>query len=184
MLETAIELRQAFDRLAEEEDTKYRSYFDEDDEKNEEEGEDVLGIEFGNEPEPIGDQGQGTEIIRRKKDKGVRGKKVGPPTDDDWEKVFAFVKFLIVFFDVTLNVSASSKPTAHKAFHDIVSIKCEIEEIFDAPITNHSTDYEKTLFNILVQMRSKYNKYFDSLDDVNQLLLVALVLDPRFKMFH
>ncbi|CAA0823067.1 Unknown protein [Striga hermonthica] len=31
-------------------------------------------------------------------------------------------------------------------------------------------------------MRSKYNKYFDSLDDVNQLLLVALVLDPRFKL--
>ncbi|CAA0817642.1 Unknown protein [Striga hermonthica] len=129
-----------------------------------------------------GDQGQGAEIIRRKKDKGVRGKKVGPPTDDDWDKAVAFVKFLRVFFDVTLNVSASSKPTAHKAFHDIVSIKCEIEEIFDAPITNHSTDYEKTLFNMSVQMRSKYNKYFDSLDDVNQFLLVALVLDPRFKL--
>ncbi|CAA0832808.1 Unknown protein [Striga hermonthica] len=155
-LTNRAQCRQAFDRLAEEEDTKYKSYFDEDDEENEEEGEDVGTV--------------------------GRGKKVGPPTDDDWEKAVAFVKFLRVFFDVTLNVSASSKPTAHKAFHDIVSIKCEIEEIFDAPITNHSTDYEKTLFNMSVQMRSKYNKYFDSLDDVNQLLVVALVLDPRFKL--
>ncbi|GER40947.1 zinc finger (ubiquitin-hydrolase)domain-containing protein [Striga asiatica] len=76
MLETAVELRQAFDRLAEEEDTKYKN--------------DVLRIEFENEPdEPIGNQG-----------------KVGPPTDDDWEKVVAFVKFLRVVFDVTLNVQA------------------------------------------------------------------------------
>ncbi|CAA0819935.1 Unknown protein [Striga hermonthica] len=142
MLETVVELRQAFDRLA-----------DEDDEENEEEGEDV-----------------------------GRGKKVGPPTDDDWKKAVAFVKFFRVLFDVTLNVSASSKPTAHKAFHDIVSIKCEIEGVFDAPITNHNTYFEKTLFNMSVQMRSKYKKYFDSLDDVNQLLVVALVLDLRFKL--
>ncbi|GER35061.1 BED zinc finger [Striga asiatica] len=122
MLETAVKLRQAFERLAEEEETKYKSYFDEDDEENEDVEDDVLGIDFEKAPdEPIG--GQEAEIIRKKKDKGVRGKKVGPPTEDDWEKVVAFVKFLRVFFDVTLNVSASSKPTAHKAFHDIVSIK-------------------------------------------------------------
>ncbi|CAA0832590.1 Unknown protein [Striga hermonthica] len=180
-LTNRAQCRQAFDILAEEEDTKYKSYFDEDDEENEEDGEDVLGIEFGNEPvEPIA--GQGTDIIRRKKDKEVRGKKVGPPTDDDWEKVAAFVKFMRVFFDVTLNISASSKPTARKPFNDIVSLKCEIEEIFDAPITNHNTNYEKTLFNMSVQMRSKYNKYFDSLDDVNELMFVTLVLDSRFKL--
>ncbi|CAH9105739.1 unnamed protein product, partial [Cuscuta europaea] len=35
-----------------------------------------------------------------------------------------------------------------------------------------------------VKMRSKYKKYFGSVDDCNQLLLVALVLDPRYKLLN
>lgn len=32
------------------------------------------------------------------------------------------------------------------------------------------------------KMKTKFEKYFGSIDDINQLLLVALVLDPRYKL--
>ncbi|CAA0819781.1 Unknown protein [Striga hermonthica] len=169
------ELKLAFDRLAEDEESKYKGYFDED--EYEEDDDDVSELVIGVEAE--GAEGAEGEK-RERKNKGK--KRVGPPNEEDWYRAEAFIKFLKVFFDVTLNVSCTNTPTAHKAFSEIVTIKCEIDDLFDAPLTNQSTDYERTLFNMSVQMRRKYRKYFDTIDDVNKLLLVALVLDPRYKL--
>ncbi|CAA0836679.1 Unknown protein [Striga hermonthica] len=170
MLETAYELKLAFDRLAEE-DSKYKGYFDED-EDDENDEDDVTDLIFGTE----GAEGE----KRKRKNRGK--KRVGPPNEEDWYRAEAFIKFLKVFFDVTLNVSCTNTPTAHKAFSEIVTIKCEIDDLFAAPVTNQSTDYEKILFTMSVEMRRKYRKYFDTIDDVNKLLLVALVLNPRYKL--
>lgn len=172
MLDTALELKQAFDRMAEEEDVKYRSYFDEDEEYDEEEGETDL-----NQVMP--------SMFRAR----TARRRVGPPCEADWEKATVFVRFLKVFFDVTVRVSATNHPTASKAFHDIVSIKAEIEDFFTEPHNLEASDggiesieAEKVLFDMAVKMKAKYKKYFTSLDDMNQLLLVALVLDPRYKL--
>ena len=62
-----------------------------------------------------------------------------------------------------------------------MTIKSEIDNIYNTPSTNESAT-EKTMFDMSIQMRSKYKKYFDEIDDINQLLLVALVLDPRYKL--
>ncbi|XP_040369251.1 zinc finger BED domain-containing protein RICESLEEPER 2-like [Rosa chinensis] len=155
MLDTTLELKKGFVRLDDEEDSKYKSYFDEEEEFEEDD-----------------------EDERPKK---AAVKRVGPPNDTDWDNAAIFVKFLKVFYDVTLNVSASLTPTAHKAFHDIVGIKAELEELNSGGIGPESTQADKVLYNMAVKMKAKYSKYFGSLDELNQLFLVALVLVPRYK---
>ncbi|XP_040374592.1 zinc finger BED domain-containing protein RICESLEEPER 2-like [Rosa chinensis] len=166
MLETVLELRKAFDRLKHDEDSKYTSYFDEDEEAVEEDGE-----------EP-GDFSVDLSAIRSSR---ASRKRVRPPNAADWEKAVVFVKFLKVFYNVTLSVSAINHPTSPKAFHDIVSIHVEIEDLFCQPVDNHDVT-QKILFQMAQKMRVKYQKYFGKLGDINQLLLVALVLDPRYKI--
>ncbi|PRQ18134.1 putative transcription factor/ chromatin remodeling BED-type(Zn) family [Rosa chinensis] len=66
MLDTAMQLRKGFDRLAEEEDSKYSGYFGED--------EDLIKEDL-----------EVVEIQEDAKSK-TRRKRVGPPTDEEWEK--------------------------------------------------------------------------------------------------
>ncbi|XP_040374558.1 zinc finger BED domain-containing protein RICESLEEPER 4-like [Rosa chinensis] len=164
MLDVALELRKAFDHMAEDEDLKYqyRSYFDED------EVEDDDWLEVAE-----------TEAATRPK-KNI--KRVGPPVGTDWERAIVFVNFLKVFYDVTMRISATNSPTGQKAFHDIVTIEAEINDLFDRPEMCIGSNTEKILLDMAVKMRSKFKKYFASLDDMNHLLLVALGLDPRYKL--
>ncbi|KAK9942541.1 hypothetical protein M0R45_008201 [Rubus argutus] len=73
--------RPGFRRMAEEKDVKYRSYFDEDEEYDEEEGETDL-----NQVMP--------SMFRAR----IARRRVGPPSEADWEKATIFVRFLKVFF--------------------------------------------------------------------------------------
>ncbi|XP_024162412.1 zinc finger BED domain-containing protein RICESLEEPER 2-like [Rosa chinensis] len=163
MLDIALEVRPTFDRMADEEENKYKDYFDEDEEVEEEED---------------------TEIGIQKRSVQPR-KRVGPPVKADWEKAEIFVKFLRVFYDMTMRISATKHPTAHKAFHDIVAIEAEINAFFVPPEMSdgtHGSETELLMMEIAMKMRAKFRKYFGTVDDMNQLLLVALVLDPRFKL--
>ena len=63
MLDIALDVRPAFERMAAEEMNKYRSYFDEEDEQDEEEEQEYVLV-----------------TPRTKKTR------VGPPADEDWEK--------------------------------------------------------------------------------------------------
>ncbi|KAL6503639.1 hypothetical protein OROGR_025562 [Orobanche gracilis] len=153
MLEVALELRKAFQRMADDDSLNYNNYFDEEDEFDKEDELDHEG-----------------RCGRRR---------VGPPKDIDWDKAECFVNFLRVFYQVTVNISASLTPTAHTAFHDIVSVKAELDELYDRPIDESSTEVDIILYEMAEKMRKKFQKYYGSLDDINKLLLVALVLDPR-----
>ncbi|PRQ31405.1 putative ribonuclease H-like domain-containing protein [Rosa chinensis] len=135
MLDVALELRKAFDRMAEEEDTRYTGYFDE----NEVEDDEWLEV---------------PEIEPEKKPK-EKVKRVGPPVESDWERATVFVNFLKVFYDVTMRISATNSPTAQKAFHDIVAIEAEIDDLFDRPEMCTGSNIEKILFEMAVKMRSK-----------------------------
>ncbi|XP_061998904.1 zinc finger BED domain-containing protein RICESLEEPER 2-like [Rosa rugosa] len=88
-------------------------------------------------------------------------KRVGPPIDTDWDNAAIFVKFLKVFYNVTFNVSASLTPTAHKAFHDVVTIEAKLEELSSIGIGPDSNEVDQVLYDMAVQMKSKYDKYFD-----------------------
>lgn len=105
----------------------------------------------------------------------VEGKKrVGPPTSEDWDKVESLVKFLVIFYNSTLVVSASNSPSSYKCYNEIVTIERNLITL------SNSTD-EKLREKALV-MRAKFSKYWNGLKDINRLLIVASVLDPRNKM--
>ncbi|CAL2239599.1 unnamed protein product [Prunus armeniaca] len=110
--------------------------------------------------------------------------RVGPPSEDDWENATVFVKFLRVFYEVTLKVSASLHPTVNKAFHSILAIEKEIDKLFVSPEMATGSEAEKVLVDMASKMREKYNKYFVKFEDMNVMLVVAIVLDPRFKLRH
>ncbi|XP_062005703.1 zinc finger BED domain-containing protein RICESLEEPER 1-like [Rosa rugosa] len=159
VLRRALELRKGFEMMAEEEEQKFYSYFDEDD--------DIV---------------EDNEEVREEDKNKKRRKRIGPPNDSDWERAAVFVQFLKVFYNVTLKISATTKPTAHMAFHQIVTIEGEIDSLFVRPEMAEGSEAEKVLVSMAVKMKSKFKKYFGALEDLNQLLLVALVLDPRYKL--
>ncbi|KAK2652789.1 hypothetical protein Ddye_012645 [Dipteronia dyeriana] len=101
-------------------------------------------------------------------------KRVGPPKDDDWGNAKVFVQFLHVFYDITLKFSASLSVTSNMFFHELCSITTELGTLAN------SGDF--LLCEMTVAMKSKFDKYWGKVEDVNKLLIIALVLDPRYKL--
>ncbi|XP_050104865.1 zinc finger BED domain-containing protein RICESLEEPER 1-like [Malus sylvestris] len=115
----------------------------------------------------------------------TKGKKrVGPPTEEDWSKAEVFVKFLRVFYDVTLRVSASTHPTVHTGLHDVIKVETAINNLESRANMQVGLLSEQLLKAMASDMRSKYEKYFDSYHELNPLIVIGLVLDPRFKLRH
>lgn len=106
-------------------------------------------------------------------DEGGKGK-VGPPLVNDWTNAKVFVKFLKTFYDITLKFSATLNVTSNTYFHEL----CEMQN----QLTSLSKEDDSLLSAMAVSMRRKYDKYWGNVYNVNCLLFVALVLDPRYKM--
>ncbi|XP_022894049.1 zinc finger BED domain-containing protein RICESLEEPER 2-like [Olea europaea var. sylvestris] len=100
--------------------------------------------------------------------------KEGPPTSYDWEKARKFVKFLRTFYDVTLKFSASLSVTSNIYFHEV----CKIEQILKK--MGEKRNY--LLSSIANSMKIKFDKYWGKVDKMNKILIVAVVLDPRYKL--
>ncbi|XP_050122586.1 zinc finger BED domain-containing protein RICESLEEPER 2-like isoform X2 [Malus sylvestris] len=99
-------------------------------------------------------------------------KMIGPPTVDDWENVRAFVWFLKIFYDATLKFGASGV-TSNICFDTMCSLRSKL--------TTLSQSQDSLLGKMATSIKTKYDKYWGSLDD-NKLLIVSVVLDPRFKL--
>ncbi|KAG6651897.1 hypothetical protein CIPAW_06G145100 [Carya illinoinensis] len=101
-------------------------------------------------------------------------RKLGPPNNIDWEKVRLFVKFLKLFHDATLRFSEGLYATCNSFFLELATISGAI-------------DMECQNQNLVVglmatNMKKKFNKYWGNLDNMNMLLFVGILLDPRYKM--
>ena len=159
MLDVALKFKKAFATMAEEEASPFLAYFKEvEDEKDED----------------------GVIIVCQTKGR----KRVGPPTEEDWSKAEVFVKFLRVFYDVTLRVSASTHPTVHTGLHDVIKVETAINNLESRANMQVGLLSEQLLKAMASDMRSKYEKYFDSYHELNPLIVIGLVLDPRFKLRH
>ncbi|BBN70111.1 transposable element gene [Prunus dulcis] len=68
-------------------------------------------------------------------------------------------------------------------FHDLIAIEEEIEDLLmeEEEILNE-TQTSKVLKDMALNMKMKFKKYWGDLDKLNQILMVALVLDPRYKL--
>lgn len=101
-------------------------------------------------------------------------KRVGPPMHSDWQAVAVFVKFLATFYEVTLKFSSTLNVTSNNFYHEICEVHAVLSDLAD------STD--PVLSSMAASMKGKYDKYWGDAEDINPLLFVAVVLDPRYKM--
>ncbi|CAD5318498.1 unnamed protein product [Arabidopsis thaliana] len=101
-------------------------------------------------------------------------KRIGPPTYGDWRAIERLVKFLGLFYTSTLVVSASTNISSYKCYGEIVTIEKNLITL--------SRSYDKELGKMATEMREKFTKYWDGVKNINKMLIVASVFDPRKKM--
>ncbi|EOA18514.1 hypothetical protein CARUB_v10007067mg, partial [Capsella rubella] len=80
------------------------------------------------------------------------------------------VKFLVIFYNSTLIVSASTSLNAHKCYGEIVTIERNLSFL-----TNSRDDGLK---NKAADMLKKFLKYWDGMNNINKMLIIATVFDP------
>ncbi|KFK22491.1 hypothetical protein AALP_AAs58843U000100 [Arabis alpina] len=101
-------------------------------------------------------------------------KRIGPPSYNDWQSVQRMVKFLGIFYQSTLVVSASTTLNAHKCYGEIVNIASKLHLLCCSPDSEVKVKAE--------EMYLKFDKYWDGLKNINKMLIIATVFDPRKKM--
>lgn len=98
----------------------------------------------------------------------------GPPSFLDWENASVFVRFLKSFYDVTLKFSSSLYVSSNVYLHEVSSIQTQLDE--------WSLSGDSLLGEMATKMKKKFDKYWGMMDNVNQFLLIANVVDPRYKL--
>ncbi|CAN7030240.1 unnamed protein product, partial [Brassica oleracea var. botrytis] len=98
----------------------------------------------------------------------------GPPMAIDWDKARHMVKFLKSFYDSTLAFSSSIKVTSNGCYNEICKIQSSVNTM------SFSQDYD--LREMASAMAAKFDKYWEGMEKINKILIVAGVLDPRRKM--
>ncbi|KAK9053724.1 hypothetical protein SSX86_024798 [Deinandra increscens subsp. villosa] len=103
-------------------------------------------------------------------------RELGAPNSKDWENASLFVEHLRIFFDATKKISGTKYVTANLLFGELCQMHTSIAQMTLSPEENKK--------KMVVSMKKKFDKYWDNLANMNPLLYVALILDPRDKMFY
>lgn len=93
------------------------------------------------------------------------------PDNADFTVCRGMVRFLVKFKAKTHLVSASSKPLAHRFFPEICDVYQHIREWASKPQFCLIGD----------DMKSKYDKYWGNLRNLNDYMYFGVLLDPRMK---
>ncbi|PWA35797.1 zinc finger, BED-type [Artemisia annua] len=121
--------------------------------------------------EPSGVEDDGEKITKKRK---KSDRVVGAPNEEDWENARFFMEYLKIFFNVTKKVSGSKYVTSSLFFGELVTMH--------ATISRMCLQVDEKKRKMALSMKDKYDKYWDNIDNMNFLLHVALVLDPRNKL--
>uniref|UniRef100_A0A803MX63 BED-type domain-containing protein n=1 Tax=Chenopodium quinoa TaxID=63459 RepID=A0A803MX63_CHEQI len=100
--------------------------------------------------------------------------KDGVPTKEDWVNAKVLSLCLKLFYESTKKMSGSLCVTTNLYFHEVLEVlSCLIE-------WENSTNMDIRIMGR--QMREKFDKYYGDLGKTNIMMLVAVVLDPRYKL--
>lgn len=113
-------------------------------------------------------------LLNYPQDDGLGKDELEPPTCEDWDTIRHLVKFLEIFYDVTLRMSDTSYATSNLHFR-VLSIVHE-------HLKSYCQSGDMLLSNMAQRMKVKYDKYWGDIEKVNKLLFVAIALDPRYKL--
>uniref|UniRef100_A0A803LUN9 HAT C-terminal dimerisation domain-containing protein n=1 Tax=Chenopodium quinoa TaxID=63459 RepID=A0A803LUN9_CHEQI len=100
----------------------------------------------------------------------------GVPADNNWDRVASLLPFLKIIYDATLRLYGSLFANNNVYLLELVTIwkiikkKCE------------SVDSGEMLK--AYGMKKNHEKYWENVDNINLMLYVAVVLDPRRKMHY
>ncbi|KAL4279280.1 hypothetical protein GQ457_03G012660 [Hibiscus cannabinus] len=92
---------------------------------------------------------------------------------DDGRRVEVFLPFLQIFYETTLKVSGS----LHVTSNSYVPLIFGVRDLISSYCGHESESIRKMAH----QMKVKHDKYWGHVDNLNILLFVALLLDPRHK---
>ncbi|KAL0560344.1 hypothetical protein IC582_000745 [Cucumis melo] len=108
-------------------------------------------------------------------EEGDRGnKRFGPPNVSYWLTVSMFIKFLKGFYETTTKISGSSYVTSNVGYKDINKIQFILNK--------WSNNNNSVLSLMAMNMKTKFDKCWGSLEKMNKLMFVAMVIDPRYKL--
>jgi hypothetical protein len=99
---------------------------------------------------------------------GARKNGLGSSTDDDWDNIRRFMKFLQVFYDVTIKISGSLYSTSNLYFDVLCSVH--------SSLTEYSKSSDPLLSTMANKMKVKYDNYWGDVEKINPLLFVATLL--------
>ncbi|KAG8374625.1 hypothetical protein BUALT_Bualt10G0014900 [Buddleja alternifolia] len=93
------------------------------------------------------------------------------PSPSDWEKVVKICSLLEVFWKATHVISGSNYPTSNLFLQEVVRVKVELD--------NKSQSSDDFIYDMVNSMKRKFDKYWG---ESNLLMVIAAILDPRYKM--
>ncbi|KAL5818437.1 hypothetical protein ACOSQ4_022279 [Xanthoceras sorbifolium] len=100
--------------------------------------------------------------------------RIWPPHSEHWENAKIFVQFLKTFYDVTMLFNASLSVTLNLYFHKWGTINNQLMKM--------SSEGNSLVRHMASTMKIKFEKYWGNLETTNNMLIIAIVLDPRFKL--
>ncbi|CAD5318537.1 unnamed protein product [Arabidopsis thaliana] len=106
-------------------------------------------------------------------------KKIGPPMSSDWDNAERLIQILAIFYKSTLVLSGSTYVTSHKMYNEIINMARNLTTL------NTDTFFDEQLKKKAIAMLGKLKKYWDPFGEgveMNRLVMVATVFDPRKKM--
>ncbi|KAL6208967.1 hypothetical protein ACLB2K_019910 [Fragaria x ananassa] len=101
--------------------------------------------------------------------------KVRPPGYDDWRNAKAFCVFLKKFYKATLRLSAWKTVTANILFVEMITLQTDINKACEPPS-------DEVLKRVAASMKAKFDKYWGSFEVVNKVIMIANVMDLRYKL--
>lgn len=97
----------------------------------------------------------------------------GLPTPTDWDIVKRITNLFLALYELTLRVSAPFHVTSYISYHEISTTGVMLREW-----ANSSNEDVKAIGG---RMQLIYDKYWGNLEEMNKLIFVAVVVDPRYK---
>lgn len=98
----------------------------------------------------------------------------GGPNDEDWRRVSHFLPILKIFYDATLMLSGSRYVTCNSCAQSVFAIGLEISNLCKSD--------DEGCRKMAEQMKLKYDKYWGDILNINYLIFISMLLDPRHKM--
>lgn len=91
-----------------------------------------------------------------------------------WNAIEKLCQFLIIFYNSTLVVSASTSLNSHKCYGEIITIATNLVEL--------SSSSDSDMRSKAKEILKKIEKYWDGVKNINMMLIVATVFEPINKL--